>query len=444
MQMTRQTIFLELNELNFDAVRDYCSMGHLPSFARILDKYPIVETTSETEYAELEPWIQWVTAHTGRTLEEHGVFRLGDVHCKQVWQIWEELEQSGLRVGAISPMNAKNQCAKPVFFMPDPWTNGEVHGPFLLKKLYQAASQAVNDNAETKLKISTLFWLALAVARFSRMKSFTRYFTQLFNAFRKRRWNAALILDQLLSDTFITLTKNGSPHFSTLFLNAAAHIQHHYMFNSGTYSGSMRNPDWYVSPHLDPVLEVYSLYDSILADIQTSFPGARLMIATGLHQEPHPKTTFYWRIKEHDRFLRRIGMKFESVEPRMSRDFLIKFANSSEAATGADLLSSAKGEGGSNLFEVDNRGSELFAMLTWSQNIDDQFEFTIGGKAYRKFAEDVAFVAIKNGQHNGVGYFVDMGSVEHVSSSVPLKTIPSLICESFGLSWRGPTALKPN
>ena len=60
-------------------------------------------------YEHLEPWIQWVTAHTGLDFAEHGVFRLGDIVARDLPQIWEQLEEKGLRVGAICPMNAKHR-----------------------------------------------------------------------------------------------------------------------------------------------------------------------------------------------------------------------------------------------------------------------------------------------------------------------------------------------
>jgi len=107
--MRKMLVQLELNEVNFDFVRRYVARGELPTFARVLEAHGCTETTSEAEYAHLEPWIQWVSAHTGKTLAEHGVFRLGDIVGQDIDQIWERLEGVGKRVGAISPMNAKNR-----------------------------------------------------------------------------------------------------------------------------------------------------------------------------------------------------------------------------------------------------------------------------------------------------------------------------------------------
>ena len=92
----RSLIFLELNEVNFDFVRAYAREGRLPAIAKLLDAYGFAVTESEKSYEELEPWIQWVTAHTGKSFAEHGVFRLGDIVHHDLPQVWECLEQRGL------------------------------------------------------------------------------------------------------------------------------------------------------------------------------------------------------------------------------------------------------------------------------------------------------------------------------------------------------------
>src|SRR5215510_5440417 len=103
--MPRQLLFLEFNEINFQSVRYYSDRGQLPALRNLINEKGWATTVSEQRYEELEPWIQWVTAHTGTTLAEHGVFRLGDIIKHDLQQIWERLEEQGLRVGAISPMN---------------------------------------------------------------------------------------------------------------------------------------------------------------------------------------------------------------------------------------------------------------------------------------------------------------------------------------------------
>lgn len=420
-------VLLELNELNFDHVQYYIDRGDLPNFSRKIATHGVSQTVSEQLYEELEPWIQWVTAHTGMSLAEHGVFRLGDILNHDLEQIWEELERSGYSVGAISPMNAKNRLKNAAFFVPDPWTPAELTAEPSLKKLYAAVAQAVNDNAQSRLEFKSKLWLMVGAAKYARPSNYSKYITLAAQA-RSKPWTKAMFLDLLLADIFIGQTKKMKPDFATLFLNAAAHIQHHYMFSSAAYPGNLKNPDWYVGKDDDPVFDVYSLYDRILGQVYTSFPKARVMLATGLHQDPHTQLTYYWRFKDHQEFLEKVKVPFERVEPRMSRDFLIVCKNSDDALRAESLLNSAKAEDGLSLFSIDNRGSDLFVELSYPHEISDNFSYSVGGRNFNNLNEDVSFVAIKNGQHNGIGYFLDSGAPKDTHpKEFPLKALPDVI-----------------
>jgi hypothetical protein len=251
-----------------------------------------------------------------------------------------------------------------------------------------------------------------------------------------RPWVKSMILDLLLADIFGAETRRTQPQFASLFLNGAAHIQHHYMFNSSAYRGERRNPEWYIARHLDPVADVYRLYDHIVGQLRQWFPKARLMIATGLHQDPHAEATFYWRLKDHADFLRNIGVQFNRVETRMSRDFIVRCDSEGSAGAAERLLRSVSHESGVPLFEVDNRGRDLFVMLTWPHDIATDFVYRVGDRRVHGFKDDVVFVAIKNGEHNGVGYFIDTGlSGTAKETSFPLAQLPAKVCEALNVEW---------
>jgi hypothetical protein len=429
-------ILLELNEINFEHLAIY-GKDELPVLTQLIEKHGVAQTTSEVRYEELEPWIQWVTAHTGLTLAEHGVFRLGDIVRRELKQIWEALEDLGLKVGAVSPMNASNRCQEAAFFVPDPWTSTRLTASPLLHRLYDAIAQAVGDNAQSRLTARSVAWLLAGLIRYARFANYGRY-SYLATAASRKPWSKAILLDVLLADVFIKETRRAKPDFGSLFLNAGAHIQHHYMFNSAAYDGPLRNPEWYVAKRVDPVLEVYRVYDDIVGQIMRRFPDARLMIATGLHQDPHTDVTYYWRLRDHGAFLKKIGANFENVEPRMSRDFLVTCDTAEKARIAEGVIESARGQDGLPLFEVDNRGRDLFVMLTYPNDVADDFSFAVSGHRYDDLRSDITFVAIKNGRHNGTGYFIDSGAHPgEVPSEFPLKLLPRKICNALGVEWSG-------
>ncbi len=424
---TRQLLFLELNEVNFEYIRRYVARGLLPTFASLLNSQGYARTESEREYDKLEPWIQWVTAHTGKTFAEHGVFRLGDIVERDIPQIWEQLEQRGLRVGAISPMNAKNRLRNAAFFVPDPWTRTEVNAGTTLKNLYEAIAQAVSDNAASRVTWQSLLRLLRGFITYGAAVNFPQY-TKLAAGSRGRPWRKAMFLDLLLADVFVHEVRATRPDFATLFVNAGAHIQHHYLFCSQVYDGPSRNPDWYVQPGVDPVLEVYELYDRIVARVLAEFPQSRIMLGTGLHQNPHGSVTFYWRLKDHAQFLRTLEIPFESVQGLMSRDFVVCCGSPERARVTEQMLSAVIAADGTRLFDVDNRGSDLFVMLTYPHDIETTATFQLGERTFGNLRDQVVFVALKNGEHDGIGYLLDSGRrFDPEAEPISLADVPKLV-----------------
>jgi hypothetical protein len=244
-----------------------------------------------------------------------------------------------------------------------------------------------------------------------------------------------MLLDLLLNDVFVSLVRSKSPDFATLFLNAGAHIQHHYLFSAQCYRGQSRNPEWYVPLGADPILEVYKVYDHILGSIQAEFPAARVMIATGLHQDPHGEGTYYWRLRSHAHFLRRIRVPFVRVKPCMSRDFLVVCRDTEQAKQAQGRLASAvANKDALPLFQVDNRGVDLFVTLTYPREISPGFEMTVGEERFSGLDQDVVFVALKNGQHNGTGYFLDTGADFRAHNvRFELREMPRIVAEALGV-----------
>lgn len=394
-------ILIELNEINFDAVKHYCKDNALPGFQSIIDR--LVITESEDEYKNLEPWIQWPSVHTGKKFHEHKVFRLGDFVNSTEEQFFEKVEKAGFRVGAISPMNAKNNLKSPAYFIPDPWTQTESDGSFFSKSIHSAVSQAVNDNSQSKLTPSTVLNLVLSFLVLVNPLRFLPLIFFALTAFRKS-WRKALFLDLLLYEIHKTLFRRKKADFSTIFLNAGAHIQHHYFYNSSFVSSDLlKNPEWYIHKNDDPFFEMLKVYDYIIQDVLKQ-KNTEVIISTGLSQKPFDELKFYYRLKDHKDFLLKIGISFKDVVPRMTRDFLMTFDSIESANIAAEKLNSIILSDGLKLFgEIDRRGKELFIVLTYPHEILKNTSFFIKDKSINLY-NYVAFVAIKNGEHQSKGY----------------------------------------
>ena len=400
---SRPLILLELNEINFDVIKKYIQSGiKLPAFEKLFDD-GLITTFAEQRYEELEPWIQWPSVHTGKPYSDHKVFRLGDMTDCEAPQIYELLEQFGCKVGAVSPMNVVNRLRAPAYFIPDPWTDTPSDGGFIIRSFSSALSQAVNDNSQAKITSKSKLALLAAFVRYVPIAKYW-FFIKYAKASMGKQWKKALFLDLLIHQVHLTLFKSRAPGFSSVFMNAGAHIQHHYFLNSSQVAkgDSEKNPDWYLPKDADPIFEMLIAYDHIIQDLQSL--DVELLVATGLSQQPYVDSKFYYRLKEHGSFLKKLGLVFDRVQPRMTRDFLIQFASDSLALEAAEVLGNLKTRDGKVIFgEIDVRDSELFVVLTYDREIGRK-TLIDSPQGELNISEEVVFVAIKNGGHVTRGY----------------------------------------
>lgn len=434
----KRLILLELNEINFDVVEQYIAANttRYPSLKNLLAGTRI-RTSCEKKYEELEPWIQWASVHTCRTYAEHGVFRLGDMVGTGVAQIFEQLEQVGYKVGAISAMNAENRLSAPAYFIPDPWTKTLADSSWWSQSLGQAISQTVNDNSKGRITAKSALQVVLGMLRFSRVRNYQKYLS-LVAASRRKPWLKALVLDLLLHDVHWSMFNDKKPNFSTLFLNAGAHIQHHYFFNAEPIRNisSNKNPVWYLAEDADPLADVLDLYDMIVGEYFAR-SDTEVLLATGLAQKPYDSVKFYYRLNNHVNFLRGLGINFREVLPRMTRDFLIEFETQQQAIVAQSVLANVRvGEEDSPLFgEIDNRGDSLFVTLTYPREITSSTQYRANAFESSLLPE-VSFVAIKNGMHQEEGYaFFTPGIAQYAPpDKAHVAQLGSSIREYFGVA----------
>lgn len=430
MHNSKPLILIELNEINFALVKKYVDKGEpLPNFQRILET-GLKNSESESRYSHLEPWIQWVSIHTGMTYEDHKVFRLGDIVTKNWVQIFEKVESLGFSVGAISPMNASNELSDAAYFIPDPWTKTISDKSISSRIITSVLRQTVNDNSSSKITFKSVIFLILIVIRYVKPSNYFELTRKVFRA-RGRPWRKALVLDFLLCEIHEAYYNMRRPDFSTLFLNAGAHIQHHFMLNSDVLELSIGNPSWYVSPHEDPMLEMLVEYDALIGRFVNN-DRAEVLIVTGLSQVPFDTAQFYYRLKSHEDFLHSLNIDFKAVQPRMTRDFLISFNNAKQCLDAKCALEAIRINGQPMFGEIDNRGTELFVVLTYPEEIMEESLAVKDERSWRVY-DDVVFVAIKNGQHDSTGYL--WGSVG-VSDLLPdngahVASIQSTILKYF-------------
>ncbi len=422
----KKLILLSLNELNFDLIKYYLKDKKFKNFSKIIDK--ISYTKSEVKYQLLEPWIQWVSIYTGKKAEQHKIFRLGDIVNYRKETIFDQIGKY-YSVGAISPMNINN-LESASYFIPDPWTNTTSDNNFWSKKIHSTISFFVKDNVHKSFSIKNYFNLLIIIIKFTSFKNIYLYIFLILTSV-KYKWRRALFLDLLLNDIHLKLINKKKVNFSNLFLNAFAHIQHHYLLLSPAIRNvNFKIPEWYKKNNIkDPLKEALFVYDKILGDY-LSMKDFKLIIATGLTQVPYNILKFYYRLKNHNIFFEKFNIKFFKVIELMSRDFILEFKNN-KVCKNAEVIIKNISLNNIKIFKVDNRGDNLFITLIYPYEITPKDKIFINNINNFNLIDFTSFVAIKNGMHSGKGFYYDNFSKRNVKNVVDIVEIKKNILDFF-------------
>ena len=422
-----QIIFIQLNEINFNYVKKYIKKYNLKNFKKVEKDLSL--TISEKRYDLLEPWIQWYTIHTGLKAKEHGVYRLGDSVNYSHPQIFEELENLGLKIGVISSMNSVNRLKKPSYFIPDPWTSTQSDSDFFSKLIAKTLRDLVNNNATGKSSKMSFLYLILIFFKFVRLKNYKKFINLAFSY--KKKWNKAIFLDKLLHEIHLKLLAKNKPNFSSIFFNGGAHIQHHYLLNSLANNSSEKNPTEILSNKDDPLKDLLFASDEILGEYYKKFNN--IIIATGLTQKVVDKPEYYYRLNDHQNFLKKNKVKFKKIEPRMSRDFLIIFENNSDRDKAFNVLNSLHLNKKKLFGILDKRQKSIFTTLTYNQKILKN-DIYYSNNEKKKIINDISFVAIKNGHHDRNGFVYTKGKIKEYfnkNKKINISTIKKRIYKCF-------------
>lgn len=446
----KRIIQIELNEISYPIIEQLIAKGKLPNFAKLNKEWSYLKTSSEQEYDKLEPWIQWVTAHTGKTFEEHQIFRLSDAHQLKQKQIWEELSENKVESGIIGSMNATRNNTEGGIFFPDPWAKHNDSYPDNLKPLWDLISRRVNAHATSSslsigdmmkgLKTCMDFRLPLGLY----FKMARQIIGQKANP--KTKWKLAAVFDLFLAEILKSVLKRTDFGYYTLFLNSIAHYQHHYWrnFDRSPFDKSINYPD--IAQEHDPIAFGYEMYDKILGEILKLIgkdEDTLVIVASGLSQVPYTEKEAeggmnYYRLNDHTAFAEKLGLTGDdfSIFPLMSRDWQIKY-NSDAARQKALYVLNDLTINGEQLFNLkENTEGYVFVETKYTRGIEDGDQIKdANGKGIANFNEIFTNIAIKSGHHVGIGnlWFSDTALQDYFfGKKIPLTQLYTLTLEALG------------
>lgn len=440
-------LMLEFNELSPRLMDRFISQGHLPNFERLRSESTVAITDPEEPQEGLEPWIQWVTVHTGVSRAEHGLEKLGEAGKLHHPTIGQAVSDAGEAVWLCGSMNLPRSAAGGGTYLPDPWNPDSQPDPVSLRAFsdFVRANVQEHSNAAASQSPADLVAFGLHQLRHGlRPSTITCAMRQLVGERKGRtgRWARASVLDRLQWDVFRHYWRRERPAFATFFSNSTAHYQHVYWRNL--------EPDLFSNPPTvdeqrrlsDAVLHGYRMMDSIVAEAieLADESDATLVLCTALSQQPYLRAEetggkYIHRPHRFDDVLLALGISgVSSVAPVMAEEFHLFFGDESAAQTGAEVLRSTSVDG-KTAFRVRVVGNDVFTGCSIHEPVDVGATIQTPGVAPVEFHSlFYRSDAPKSGFHHPDGiWWTRTGSHVQLDEPVSLRRVAPTILRALGV-----------
>lgn len=368
-------ILLELNELSPDLMSRFIDEGELPHFQRLKAQSTVYTTDAGEDPPSLQPWIQWITVHTGVPFAEHQVLNLGDADEKLRFPgLGQLLSEAGVEVGICGSMNANYKNLRG-YVVPDPWSKNGRPYPQWLSGYYDYVATRVQESSRDgsgPTGSAVNFVKTLVRAGLS-----TRTVWEALRQIASERfdsglvWRKAALLDLFQYDLFRGLNARYDVQFATFFSNCVAHYQHYYWRNM--------SPELFPTPPLssdhsslrDAIKSGFKVSDGIVGRVLKDYPDSTVVFCTALSQVPWTDTQkVTYRPHDMRALLRFAGIHADrvSIFPVMAEQFHVKCNDEKHARDVAERLHDVKVDGAPAMFvRVDGdsvlAGCSIFTVL---------------------------------------------------------------------------------
>ena len=329
----RKVLLLEFNEISWAVVDKLVAengAGYLPNFARLRSHGACATQVAEERPPHLDPWITWVTVHTGVPQEVHRASVLEqEAATIGARRSWEHAIAAGLKVGIFGSIGAYPPLPVDGFMVPGPFAPGpETFPPSLepVQKINRLGT-LVQNKTGARLGVGELARLAFQLPAHG-LKPATMFAigAQLL---RERlnpalRWRRPALQPLVNFDVFARLYRRHQPAFATWHTNHAAHFMHHYWRAWDDSTFRAKSPPAERKLYGDAVPRGYRLCDRLLGRfIKLVGPQGVLVVASSMGQKPYQSERyqegkFIVRIRDIERFLDLIGRDgIDEVVPTM-------------------------------------------------------------------------------------------------------------------------------
>lgn len=445
MSKRASVILLEFNELTPSVVERFVSEGRLPNFARFYRESHVYITDAEEAQDKLNPWIQWVTVHSGLSFAEHGVFRLGEGQNLTRKCIWDLASDAGLPVWVCGSMNPRFDVPLNGYLLPDPWTTTVAPYPEELLPYFRFVQRNVQEHTNDHVPLTPAEYAGFVSFMVTRGLSFGTVGAIAHQLLRERvagsRWKRAVLLDKLQWDVFRYYYRKLRPGLATFFLNSTAHLQHKYWRNMEPEHFRIRPDSAEQAEYESAILFGYQQMDALLGRFMAlASRDATLMLCTALSQQPcliyedQGGKTFY-RPRDFARVLEFAGVTTPyRVAPVMSEQFHVLFDTEEDAQRAESRLRALRVDDKPAMF-VSRKGAGVFSGCQIFRPIAKDAALRGDPRTATAFF-DLFYQAdgLKSGMHHPDGFlWIRTPQRQHTVAleKVPLRSVAPTVLDSL-------------
>lgn len=441
-------VVLEFNELTPSILFPMMENGHLPHFKELFESSRVFETDAGEDGYSLNPWVQWVTVHTGLTFKEHEVFLLGEGHTKKgqsLLTLARQVVNEGMVSWQCGSMNIPVVEHPSSYAIPDPWAGNAPSSPEKLKRFISFVQRNVQEHSNpsnTDSIMQGISFFHFMVRNGLSIRSFKKILLQLLNelAGTNQGWKRALLLDYLQFDLFASVFRRTKPSFSTLFSNSVAHMQHAYWRDFDPEKFGTVDVDY--ESHPDAIPMAYKTNDEIIGRCLQLAPEAYIFLCTGLSQQPAVEWDDkggkgFYRPYDFKKFIKYVGVDTElHCEPVMAEEFWIQAKDPQTAVQVFDRLRACT-VGNQQAFKASVKGDRVYTGCQIYTELPNDSILSNGlGEELEFFKLFYRSDEIKSGKHSPRGLcWIRQPDKRHSieRTPVPLTSVAPTIANCIGI-----------
>jgi hypothetical protein len=429
--MATKVLLVELNEINWSVIdRLIVERGvkFLPHFCQLKAGGTWGTPVALEKPPHLDPWVTWVTVHTGVTQDVHGAKVLEqDAATFSAKRSWEYAVEAGRSIGVFGSLGAYPPSPVNGFVVPGPFAPGDDTFPRELEPIQSlnrrhTRAHGGSRRADSLAEMIKSGWQLLRLGL--RPSTCARIVQQLVREQFDRHagWRRVNLQPLVNYDFFAALYRRERPAFATWHTNHAAHFMHHYWRAWSDAGFLTKGPDDERANYGDALPLGYQLCDELLGRFMRLIDSDTvLVVCSSMGQQPFVNAAYrdgkvIVRFKDIHGFLQRIRAEgVTEVVPTMVPQVNLRVPDTAlRAKLATRLRESMRTVNGKTAkgFAVDETGEILTVTPLGLDGRSSAITYQFPGvsdvcKLEELFAMDAP--TVKQGMHHPDGLFIAYG-----------------------------------